>query len=251
MNKNKLKSTAEKLAENKNNIEKRTDIGARTSAKEYLNAVRLNEEDRVERAINGEKTWKKIAFFAGGLAVISIVAVASLAPLKTAVPFLVRVDANTGFTDLVPQLNTKTITVNEAEDQYWLSKFVQIRESYNWQSIQHSYDMIMLMSDTIVANDYAAYINNKDNSPLYKLKDIGRIEVKVNGVTKLGSTTSQVRYTTFIKNRAGAIDPTYKPTQSVATLTFGYDPDKIKTVEQRLANPLGFTVTSYSVTAQS
>nr|WP_251287736.1 VirB8/TrbF family protein [Escherichia coli] len=48
-------------------------------------------------------------------------AIASLAPLKTAVPFLVRVDNSTGYTDIAPQLSDAKESYQDVETKYFLS----------------------------------------------------------------------------------------------------------------------------------
>ena len=61
--------------------------------------------------------------------------IAALAPLKTAVPYVIRVDNSTGYTDVVPQINNAIESYQEVETKYFLSQFVINYESYEWQTI--------------------------------------------------------------------------------------------------------------------
>lgn len=216
----------------------------------YLRAVRRFEEDRIERSKKSEKLAWRVAFISMLSTLFAVLAILGLTPLKTAVPFLIRVDNNTGYTDLVPQLSSKTITYTEVMNKYWLSNFVIYRESYSWASIQNDFNHVILMSSSNVGSTYNAYIHNQALSPLYILRQQAKIVIRINGVTLLNKNTAQVRFTRIVETKTGQISGEYKPARFIATIVFTYLPNKIKTVQGRLMNPLGFTVISYNVTQE-
>lgn len=248
----KKKTIEDKLSSNKDNINNKQDkIVSNKEVSKYFKAIQDNENDRIVRALKSEKIAWKIAGGAGFLALIAVGSVMALAPLKTSVPFLVRVDKTTGYTDIVPQLKNGSISTDKILDQYWLSDFVLHRESYNWQSVQDDYNTIVLMANSTVSNDYKNYINNEKVSPLYVFKNERRIITEINGVTILNNHNAQVRFTKYVKDNQGVLDVAFKPTTFIATINFDYEPEKIKTVKERLINPLGFTVLSYNISQQA
>ncbi len=76
----------------------------------------------------------KIAWSIAGVAVLmaaaATFAVAALAPLKSVEPFIVRVDSNTGYTDVISTLKHQTVENDEVMNNYWLGKYVEYREGY-------------------------------------------------------------------------------------------------------------------------
>ena len=108
-------------------------------AKEHFKRKQEFEKDRV----GFYKTLSKVGFGIGGVGALiglaGVVAVAGLTPLKTSEPYVIRVDNNTGFTDIVkPISDSSKTTYGEELDKYWLSKFIIERESYDWQLVQNS-----------------------------------------------------------------------------------------------------------------
>ena len=70
-------------------------------AKEHFKRKQEFEKDRV----GFYKTLSKVGFIIGGVGALiglaGVVAVAGLTPLKRSEPYVIRVDNNTGFTDIV------------------------------------------------------------------------------------------------------------------------------------------------------
>ncbi|ENL9025046.1 type IV secretion system protein [Salmonella enterica] len=171
--------------------------------------------------------------------------IAALAPLKTAVPYIIRVDNSTGYTDVVPQINNAKESYQEVEAKYFLSQFVINYESYEWQTIQQMMDTVKVMSASKVFSQYNTAIR-ADSSPLNVLKDNYKMRVKINSVTMLKPDVAQVRFSKMILDSSGKPAPEYRMTDWIATIAFDFN-KKIETEEQRLINPLGFQALSYRV----
>ncbi len=105
--------------------------------KDYFKAIRDFERSEIDIIKKKAKTFTILAI--GEFVVICILgfAIASLAPLKTAVPFLVRVDNSTGYTDIAPQLSDAKESYQDVETKYFLSKYLINYEAYDWQTIQN------------------------------------------------------------------------------------------------------------------
>lgn len=86
----------------------------------YINAARWFESNVAQEHMKSAKNSKRLAIFFGVLAFMAIGAVLVLTPLKSVVPYVVRVDNNTGFADLVRPASD-VITQEQVDDEFWLS----------------------------------------------------------------------------------------------------------------------------------
>lgn len=201
-----------------------------------------SEIDRVRK--NSRIAWRisGVCLVITGLAVG---AVAGLTPLKTTQPFLVRVDNNTGVTDVVTTLKTAEKTYGEVVDKYWLAQYVRYRESYDWQTIQATYDAAMLLSDPTIQAEFAKFYNNPTAAPHKILRDQYKVIVKVNAISFLGNDVAQIRFEkqTIPTN---SVNQPLPPQRFIATVSYAYK-NKPQEEKDRLINPLGFQMTSYRV----
>lgn len=178
---------------------------------------------------------------------MSIGAVLGLTPLKTVEPYLVRVDNNSGFTDLVrPASEVKSQA--QIDDEFWLTTYVRFRESYNFADSDATFSAVELMS---YGETFAEYKNFQLSSKGYTevLGNSRQMRVEINGVTFLsrqdGSGTAQVRFTKRVLDRNGVPDPMMRPLTWQATVSYDYkNPAQRK--EQEWINPRSFGAKSYS-----
>ncbi len=94
---------------------------------------------------SNKRAWL-IAFVSIFIAIISIVAVVLLTPLKTIEPYVIRVDNTTGMVDILTMLDEKEISSNEALDKYFISQYVKAREGYYYELLNQDYLLTQLMS---------------------------------------------------------------------------------------------------------
>jgi len=237
------------LTENKSRVSS-TQKKENKPVDDYLKAIKDFESDRVALAKSSAKTAWKVATGFGAIALIAVIAVASLTPLKDVEPYLMRVnDADGSVSILRPLSDAQPISYGEVLDKYWSRKFIVARNGYEWETIQDNFNIVTIMSNRQVFATYNAYIKAK-NSPVKLFSDQKRIKVKIEEVTFLPSsskerTLAQVRFSRDVINSEGITDVGFKPTYWNATITFDYR-KKIKTADERKLNPLGFRVTSYT-----
>ncbi len=112
--------------------------------KSYFEKARRFDQDRMIQVERSNRVAWSIAIAAGIVAGISILAVASLAPLKTVEPFVVRVDNSTGIVDVVSALSATAGTYDEAVTKYFAAKYVRGREGYVWSEAQENFRTIAL-----------------------------------------------------------------------------------------------------------
>ena len=245
-----MKNTIDIVLEN--NLQRSGSKPSKGNKKEvdnYLAQIKSFESDRVALAQQSAKTAWKIAIGAGVIAMLAVLAVVMLTPLKKVEPYLLKVDNTTGYVNIVhPLKDAKGVSYGEVLDKYWLNQFVITRNGYEWKTIQSSYNTMKLMTNVKVFGAYKRTVmGEKSLSTLFANKKSMKIEVQ--GITFLPSTDkynrlAQVRFVRNVETNKGEPDREYKPTYWTATISFDYD-STIRTEGERRLNPLGFRVTSY------
>lgn len=222
--------------------------------KKYFEEARDWDADKESRTKRSEKRAWTVAGALLVVAVLEGIGLASLAPLKTVEPFVIRVDNNTGVVDVVSTLTDTAGEVDEsaqeALDKYWLGQYIRNRESYQWETREYSRNLVGLLSGASVQQAYAAYTDPKQNpqAPVAVYGQNTEVETRLKAISIINSetvdgehrTTALVRYTKQVK-RAGERSPL---THWVATVTFTYLNTRMS-VDDRQLNPLGFQVINY------
>lgn len=206
-------------------------------------AFNKSEIDMVRR--NSKIAWR-IAIGCLVITGMAIGAVAALTPIKTVQPYVIRVDNNTGATDIVTTLKQSEKTYGEVIDKYWLAQYVKYRESYDWQTIQSTYDATMLLSAVPIQKEFAnIYSDNNPNAPHKMLKDNFKVIVTVKAISFVGQM-AQIRFDKQLIPISGDTSKTTPPQQLIATVAYEYTNQPTQE-KDRLINPLGFQITSYRV----
>ncbi|CUU79055.1 type IV secretion system protein [Campylobacter fetus subsp. venerealis] len=192
---------------------------------------------------SNSRAWL-VAFCAIFVAVISIVAVILLTPLKTVEPYVIRVDNVTGMVDIITKLDVEQINQNEALDKYFVGTYVKAREGYYYELLNSDYILVQLMSSDQIAAGYRE-IYSGDNARDQILKN--NTEVKVHILSIVLGSSNGVKTATV---RANLVTKTDNKGESVSTkvITLSYDYlTGLINEENRIQNPLGFKVLTYRV----
>lgn len=193
---------------------------------------------------SNKRAWL-IAFVSIFIAILSIVAVVLLTPLKTIEPYVIRVDNTTGMVDILTMLNEKEITENEALDKYFISRYVKAREGYYYDLLNQDYLLTQLMSSEKVANEYRALYEG-ENARDQILKNSNEVQVNILSIVlgeSNGVKTSTIRANIITKNLN-----TRGTTQVTKVITLSYEYVLAKASEEnRILNPLGFKVLTYRI----
>ncbi|XFC31900.1 type IV secretion system protein (plasmid) [Campylobacter coli] len=193
---------------------------------------------------SNKRAWL-IAFVSIFIAIISIVAVVLLTPLKTIEPYVIRVDNTTGMVDILTMLDEKEISSNEALDKYFISQYVKAREGYYYELLNQDYLLTQLMSSEKVANEYRAWYEG-ENARDQILKNSNEVNVQILSIVlgnSNGVKTSTIRAKIITKNLN-----TRELSESTKVITLSYDYILAKASEEnRILNPLGFKVTNYRI----
>lgn len=212
--------------------------------KEQLHSQSFDFETSIHYLIeqSNKRMWL-IASVSGLIAILLIIAVLLLTPLKEVEPYVIRVDNTTGAVDIISVLNEEQITNNEALDKHFIAQYVKSREGYFYDMLNNDYTLVQLFSTPSVAESYRAiYQGEKVRDVVFK--NFVQVSVDILSITLTdsnGTKTATIRTNLRTKNRnSGEENVSYK----VVTLSYEYQIGKIDE-RHRLLNPLGFKVLTY------
>lgn len=198
------------------------------------------------RILEVEKSRRKawLAFYLmAGIAVLSWGAIVMMMPLKERIPYLVRVDNNTGATDIVTVLKSKDVSTDEVMVKHWLHRYVAARETYDWFTLQDDYEFVGAFSGKDTGEEYAAQFGGENG--LDKVNgDRVRRTVDVLSIVPTANGSATVR---FITKETSTLSKGAAPrTQGwVATIGYVVPEDCALSEEARMVNPTCFQVMSY------
>ena len=209
--------------------------------KAYFDRARLWEQDLLSSAQRSKRLAWTVAAVSCGLTIVSVGAVAALAPLKTVEPFVIRVDNATGIVDVVSALREGPASYGEAVTRYFLGKYVRAREGYARPEAEANFRTVSLLSDGPEQARFAAYFRGSNpDSPQVAHGRSGTAEVRIKTISLLGPNLASVRF--LRETRKGEETRT---THWIATITFEVRPDAKVSTSDRLVNPIGFLVSEY------
>lgn len=161
-------------------------------------------------------------------------------------PYLLTINKQTGEVSQLKMTRDQS-SYGEEIDKYWLTQYINHRESYDYYSIQADYDAVGLMSDPQVINDYL----KKFSGPQSLDKVLGAkqtINVKIRSVMlDRPHKVATIRFETITRSTS---NPDNAQHQSwIAILGYQYEALTMN-AQQRFINPLGFRITSYRVSTE-
>lgn len=210
----------------------------------YLDQAMKHERDSTEDA----KRHTKIAWLvAGASVVVTVVTIVTSGIVvhnnKPNPPAVLQV-AETGDVRMLKTLSDAKITYGQATDLYNLRRYVELRESYDWETIQDTFDATLAMSSPREAAIYRAQ-NDEHNqvAPVNVLRDKYRVIAKAGTVSWIGKT-ALVSFSKRVVSLTGDKAPATK--YYVATIAYDYDNAPMDD-KARGYNAAGFKSTSYNV----
>lgn len=161
-------------------------------------------------------------------------------------PLMLRVDNTTGAVERITTLAEDQVTSSEADDTHWINRFIIARESYDYNTIQETHDMAMLLSGSEVAREYdAIYSGPRARDVVWQ--DNHQLKVSIRSITPdLNKRTAVVRFTTQKFNKSSGARPD-EPQFWIAYLRYTYVAGAEMAAEDRWKNPKAFQVLSYRV----
>ena len=214
--------------------------------KSYFAEAQSWDRDRFVAAARSRRIAWIVASVAIALAIVAVLAIMALTPLKMVVPYVVTVDRSTGATDVTQELRgDKSITYDEAIRKYFLADYVRAREGWIPQAREEFFRKVLALSTREEQARWTAfYKRDNPDSPQNQFTANDAVFVAIRSVAFISPNVAQVRFVKLLERDQQAIE-----TPAIATITFDVL-SKPETEAGRYANPLGFQVKSYRADAE-
>ena len=210
--------------------------------KSYFAEAQSWDRDRFVAAARSRRIAWIVASVAIALAIVAVLAIMALTPLKTVVPYVVTVDRQSGAVEIATTLKNGSLTQNEAVIQAQLAGYVRARETFDATDLPLQYAQVQRLSAPPVAHSYvAAMAAANPASPLRTLSRGDTVAVDVNSVSLISLGVAIVRFDTRRSTLNGGIATVQS---NVAAISYGFANTPLR-MEDRFNNPLGFQVTRY------
>lgn len=163
-------------------------------------------------------------------------------------PLVIQIEDKTGIPSIVNPLapDSVALTGNEALNRYFIVMYIRNRETYCANSYEYNYrTVVRLLSAPDVYSSFINSLNSDKNSPLVIYGNSICTDIELRSILPISSDAKTGTYTVQIRFNEVGIKGQQFTNPKLATLTFSY-PQNQMTLQDRLVNPLGFRVTSYS-----
>jgi type IV secretion system protein VirB8 len=195
---------------------------------------------------------RRVAWWVAGAAVIVAVlealALATLTPLKTVVPYTLTVDRQTGYVQQISGLQPGALTQDQAVTQSFLVQYVLARESFDATDLREDYRKVLLWSAGDARAQYQALMQRTTpNSPLNLYSPTTMVSVTIKSVSLLSPTTALVRFDT-VRHEPESTSASQQAYAAVIAFRYTGAP---MSMGDRFINPLGFQVLRYRRDAET
>lgn len=188
-------------------------------------------------------TWMIVGIVSLVIALVSVIAVVGLTPLKRVEPIVVEVDKATGKAEVTTTYDgdVTKLSVQEQLAKYFINKYLIARESHNPNlDLEDNYVLVQELSEGVAFGAYAKRFSDGHPDNPFARYGSNTVKVKISSISFLRGDTATVRYT-LIEQKAQEAD-----TQTHYIDILNYKFVNVPTEEAaRLKNPLGFKVTEY------
>lgn len=195
-------------------------------------------------------TVRGALIIAGILAVVALfeaIALISLAPLKTTVPYTLLVDRQTGYVQALEPLEREAIAPDTALTRSFLAQYVIAREGFDIDGLREDYRKVALLSAGEARDRYIAQMQaSNPASPLATLPKRAVVDVEIRSLVSINAGTALAHFSTT-RTDPGA--QAQEPQLWAAVIKYRYSRAEMSAAD-RLTNPLGFQVLRYRRTAE-
>ncbi len=184
--------------------------------------------------------WR-VAVFACAVALMALLTLVLILPLKEVVPYVVKVDDVTGDASIV-QSAAGFVSGSDINDKHWLKRYVIARDRYDYYLLQTDFDFVKNLSSPGALRTYIEQFSE----PIKiqdKYKDQVKMIPEILSITITRKGYATVRYQVSILDRRKSETPFIQ--RRVATIAYNYDAKRTGTSAEMIENPLGFTVDGY------
>ncbi len=188
--------------------------------------------------------------------VVCVILVNRIAEVKTVEPYVVQIDDKQGIVQLVNPVSRNQYAANEMIDRFFVAQYLNARESYNISLLRYNYNVVRVMSTVDVFGSFRRDVSpNVPTSAAALLGAEGMRTVRVKSLAYIqnppmpnnnAETTPEKIIQARVELRDTRPNGQDVVDHFVITITFQYAQLQLNE-EERLINPLGFTVTSYQI----
>lgn len=200
--------------------------------------------------IDHQRRVSKSGFVVGGaglvIGILSVIAIIIMLPLKQTDVELYAIEMPAGRVEHITRTSKTSLTAVEAVEKAKVARYIKMRESYNYFSLQHDYDTVQIYGTPDVNNQYLAWYAGKEapdviyqNAAYIATVDI--ISSQISDAT----TPDKLATVRFKKTIRRIADNSTRIEYWDIRMTFHFDMNKEMKDTEREENEFGFTVTSY------
>lgn len=214
----------------------------KTKMKEYFDDGKTwDQEVFANMSQSRNRAWA-VAFFGMAVAVLSLICLALLLPLKTFAPYVVTVDRQSGYVEVTKGLYGGDLSQDEAVTQSNLVRYISARESYNPSILRENFDFVALLSSGEALKEFQHLWDgqNPDNPSIVFGRKAG-VDVRIKSVSFLNDKTASVR---FLRELHENDQTRVSHWNAIIDFQYVQKPEKMA---DRFQNPLGFQITSYRI----
>ncbi len=168
------------------------------------------------------------------------VAIASLLPLKEAIPYEINFDRDTGETSVVA-IKTRPFEPDEIQKRYFIAKWVQTLMRIDPLTIERDLTEGFKLVRGKGINEFKEYISK--TQPIKRVRENSTLtrSVEISNIQFLGENIAQVRVVATERTAQEKFDPR----RYNAIVHFVIDPPK--TEVEMYANPIGLRITHFDI----
>lgn len=174
-----------------------------------------------------------------------------LLPMKTVKPFVIQIDEKSGLTQVVTDDIVKDYNANQELIKHFAMNYIFARENYNYLLVEEMYKKVRLLSSPQVYSSFRTDISQSNpNSPFnrFGVNVVRSVELQsfnLQNPNKKSREDSIVQARLIVTEVSSNRAPQRYTVQ--VTMSCGFKKDLVLDENQRLINPLGFQILSYSV----
>lgn len=169
----------------------------------------------------------------------SIIFVKYVMSSKSLEPYVIEIEEKSGVPTIVNQMTTQNLTGDESVKKYFINQFIQAAAGYDPKTYRMDAEKVRLMSTQAIYSDFRTRINPRT------LGVDSKIELRIKSIKFLDPVTVQIRILRITSSKERGTSQK----DEVINMSF-YFANLTLNAEERLINPLGFQVTSFSITEE-
>jgi len=173
-------------------------------------------------------------------------------PLKTVKPFVIQIDEKSGLTQVVTSESAQDYNANQELIRHFALSYIFAREEYNYLLVEQMYKKVRVLSEPkVVYPTFSEYINQANpNSPFNRfgvnvVRTVQLQSFNLQNPNKGAKEDSIVQAQLVVTEKSSNAAPINYTVQ--VTMSCAFKRGLVLNEDQRLINPLGFQVLSYSV----